>query len=84
MSDTRCAFTLPNGDDCHLSATIRFSATHSSNWAPPLRDAVITADYCDTHSRVMSDHVRANMPTHWVRLTETLLSAVDLLPVPSH
>lgn len=73
---SRCTFTMPNGDSCHLSATIRLSATHSGG--------TDTADFCDHHTRVVSAHVRANMPTHWVRLTETLLSAVDLLPVPSH
>ena len=84
MTDSRCTYSRPTGGTCHLPATIRVAATHSDDWDIRLRGTTITADYCDLHARVVSAHIRAHMPLHWTRLVTTLLSAVDLLPVPSH
>ena len=83
MSDPPCSFVLPDGGSCRLTASTCLAWTFSSAWAPPLRDATGSADYCTLHSRVMSTHIRSNMPSHWVRLTETLLSAVGDLPALS-
>lgn len=79
MSNTPCSFVLPDGGSCHLTASVRLAWTFSSAWAPPLRDATDSADYCSLHSRVMSAHLRSHMPSHWTSVTATLLSAVGEL-----
>ena len=75
MHNKRCSFVFPGGS-CHLDAEIRIAYTYSSNWAPPLRDVTDSHDFCTLHARVMSEHIESHMPTHWTRLTETLLFAL--------